>query len=94
VIYDVRASKSSRDAVTVRTDKIVKGAREFMNESDFGRAKDGSWVSEIQSPRFHLRVVFTVAGARMTGSVTEVGSGNQVRKMALQKSAAGTPKDQ
>jgi len=42
---------SARDTVTLRADKVINGAREFMGEFDFARAPDSSWVAEYQNPR-------------------------------------------
>jgi hypothetical protein len=87
VIYDVRPRPGSPNTVTLRADKLVNGVREFMNESDFRRAADGSWISDLQTPRFHLRVVLQVAGTRLSGTLTDLASGRRVRAMTLVRTA-------
>ena len=83
VIYDVTAVRG--DTVTLRADKVVNGKREFMSESQFVRGADGSWVAELETPRYHLRAVITVEGDVMTGRVTTLPDQAQVRRMALRR---------
>jgi hypothetical protein len=85
VIYEVRAHSNTRDTVTMRADKVVNGAREFMGESDFARQADGSWVSNLKTPRFVLRVTLHVTGNRMTGDLIDADANRQIRKMALDR---------
>jgi len=88
VIYDVQRKGSARDTVTLRADKVINGAREFMGEFDFARAPDSSWVAEYQNPRVRLRIVLRVRAARMTGSLTDQLSGRRVRELALERAGA------
>jgi hypothetical protein len=85
VIYDVRSRNDARDTVTLRADKLVNSAREFMGESDFSLATDSSWVSEFQMGRSHGRMVLRIVGTHMTGTLTDVPSGRTVRAMALDR---------
>ena len=85
VIYDVRAHPGTRDTVTLRADKVVNGQRESMGELDFTKAPDSSWVAEFQTPRAHDRWVFRVSGARMTGTLTDLTSGRQIREVVVER---------
>jgi len=89
VIYEVRAHGTTRDTVTIRADKVVNGAREFMNESDFARQADGAWVLELKTPRFQLRVTLHITGDHMTGETLDVDGNRRVRRMALDRTLAG-----
>jgi hypothetical protein len=84
VIYDVTAGHS-RDSVHVRMDKIVNGTRDFMGESDFGRAADSSWVTIYRNPRVQLRVTLRVRGTHLSGTVIEVGTDRHVRTIELDR---------
>jgi hypothetical protein len=84
VIYDVRPA-ASRDSVILAADKIVNGVRDPMGEYTLGRAENGAWVSEMETPRFHLRLTLTIAGSRMTGALIQLPSGRHSRAMALQR---------
>jgi hypothetical protein len=85
VVYDVQPKPGVRDTVTLRADKIVNGAREFMAEFDFFLAADSSWVSEFHMGRSQGRVVLRIARTHMTGTLTDVPSGRTVRNMALDR---------
>jgi hypothetical protein len=82
-IYDVTAVRV--DTVTLRTDKVVNGAREFMNESQFLRGTDGSWTAELETPRYHLRLVITVEGDVMKGRLMTLPDQVLVRRMSLRR---------
>lgn len=85
VIYDVRSGPGTPDTVTLRADKVVNGAREFMGESDFSFAPDSTWVSEYQAGSSRARVVLRIAGTHMTGTLVDVPSGRTVRQLALDR---------
>ena len=85
VIFDVRPRDNAPDTVTIRADKLVNGAREFMSEDDFTRQTDSSWTVEIRAPRFHGRLTLQIAGNRMTGTLMDLDSERRVRAMALER---------
>lgn len=85
VIYDARVKPGAPDTVTVRADKMVNGARENMGESDFVRAADSSWVSELQMGRSPGRIVLRIVGTRMTGTMIDVPTRRTVRTMSLDR---------
>ena len=85
VIYEVRPTAQSPDSVTVRADKVVNGAREFMGELVFGHGPDGAWSSEFNSPRFRGRWTLRIEGTRMSGALIELPTSRQVRAVALQR---------
>lgn len=85
VIYEVRLTAQSPDSVTVRADKVVNGAREFMGELVFGRGPDGEWSSEFNAPHVRDRWTLRVDGTRISGALIEVSTGRQVRAVALQR---------
>ena len=81
VIYDVTMARG--DTVTLRADKVVNGAREFMNESQFVRGDDGAWTAELETPRYHLRLVITVERDVMKGRLMTLPDQVLVRRMSL-----------
>jgi hypothetical protein len=83
VIYDVTTARG--DTVTLRADKVVNGARVFMNESQFVRGADGSWIAELETPQYHLRVVISVEGDVMKGRVMTLPDQVLVRRMSLRR---------
>ena len=83
VIYDVTTARG--DTVTLRADKVVNGAREFMNESQFVRGADGSWTAEIETPRYHLRLVIAVERDVMKGRLMTLPDQVLVRRMSLRR---------
>jgi len=83
VIYDVTAARG--DTVTLRADKVVNGAREFMNESQFVRGADGSWTAELETPRYHLRLVIAVERDVMKGRLLDLPDQVLVRRMSLRR---------
>jgi len=85
VIYDARLTHSAPDTVAVRADKIVNGAREFMAELFFTPQADSSWLADVQTPRSRFLVRLRPAGERMTGVMTEGGSGLRVRDIVLER---------
>jgi hypothetical protein len=83
VIYDVTAARG--DTVTLRADKVVNGAREFMNESQFVRGADGWWTAELETPRYHLRLVIAVERDIMKGRLMTLPDQVLVRRMSLRR---------
>jgi len=83
VIYDVSTARG--DTVTLRADKVVNGAREFMNESQFVRGADGSWTAEIETPRYHLRLVIAVERDVLKGRLMTLPDQVLVRRMSLRR---------
>jgi len=69
----------------LRADKVVNGAREFMNESQFVRGADGSWTAEIETPRYHLRLVIAVERDVMKGRLMTLPDQVLVRRMSLRR---------
>jgi len=92
VVYEARLSHASPDTVTISADKIVNGNREPMGEYACIPLGDGSWVSEVRTPRYHIRLVLRMAGDRLTGTLTDLDSGRRVRDIALKRAnQAGRP---
>jgi hypothetical protein len=87
VIYDVTAVAT--DTVRLRADKVVNGKREFMNESQFVRAADGSWVAELETPRYHLRLILQVDGDDMKGRLMMLPDQVLGRRMSLRRVGSG-----
>ena len=85
VIYDARAKGTSRDTVTLRADKIVNGAREFMAEFDFHCVADSSWVADFQNGRVSIQITLRVRGTHIVGTLTDVPTGRRVRDIALDR---------
>ena len=75
---------SSPDTVTIRADKLIDGAREFMGELSFTPQGDRSWVVEVRTPRAHFLLTLSRAGDRLTGLMTDVASGRRIREIALE----------
>lgn len=82
-IYDARSKPGAPDTVTLRAYKLVNGERDFMGESDFALAADGSWVSEFPMGRSQGRMTIHIVGTHMTGVLVDVPSGRRVREVAL-----------
>ncbi len=91
VIYEARVSPHAPDTVVVRADKIVDGQRLFMGEYDVARQADSTWVSEVQTPRYHLRLTLALAGDRVTGTLTDLTQGRRVRDIALTRVKPARP---
>ena len=88
VIYDATRKGASADTVTLKADKIVNGAREFMGEFDFVRAADSSWVAGLQNARVKLKIVLRVRGTQLTGALTdELAGDRRVRALSLERVA-------
>ena len=85
VIYDVRPSPTSRDSVFLKADKIVNGVREFMAEFPFAPGPNGTWVAEFAMGQSHGRVVLTISGTHLAGTLVDVPSGRTVRHLALDR---------
>jgi hypothetical protein len=84
VIYDVAAISGS-DSVTLRADKVVNGAREFMGEFRFGSPRPGQWEALVGSTRFHGRMTLTIVEDDMTGTLVDIPSSRVVRRVVLQR---------
>ena len=84
VIYEARLTHSSPDTVIIRTDKLVRGTREFMGELSFTPQRDSSWVAEVRTARVHFMVTLRRTGDRLTGAMTDVASGRRIREIALE----------
>jgi hypothetical protein len=85
VIYDATLRPGSKDSVNLRGYRVMNGAKDFMGEFDFIHAPDSSWVAELATPRFHLRVVLRIAGTQMKGSLIDLADNRQVRELVLQR---------
>ena len=86
VVYDINANAGKPDTVTVKADKVVDGKRVSMGALEFTHdAKNGSWTSEFDTPRFHALWRLTVDGAMLTGTLTLLPSKAVVRKIDLRK---------
>jgi len=73
------------DSITVRADKIVGGAREYMGELHFGTAGPGTWQADIQTARYSDRWTITVEADQMTGTLVDLPSGRLVRRVSLRR---------
>jgi len=89
VAYEVRAVAGTADSVVLRADKIVNGAREFMGELPFARGTDGTWTSELVTPRVRARWSLVIRGDSMTGVLVDLPTQATVRRVALSRTAAG-----
>ena len=89
VIYDAVAKAGTRDTATLRADKIVNGARDFMGEFDFAFQADSTWAAEFRNPRVHVRLVLRVTGDHLDGTMTDVVANRRVREMSLDRVRAG-----
>jgi hypothetical protein len=85
VVYEITLRHSAPDTVHVRADKVINGVRDFMGDFDFASVSPGQWAASIQVPRGRLRMVLVVSGRAMTGSLTDVAAGRQVRRMELRR---------
>jgi hypothetical protein len=89
VVYEFRKAASGADAVTLAAFKIVNGERQLMGEMDFTfDAKQGAWVSEFQSPRYHGRWTFVVRGDEITGTLVDLPSNHLVRNVSVRREKA------
>lgn len=84
VIYEARLTHSSPDTVTIRADKLVDGARDFMGDLSFTPQGDSAWVAEVHTPRVHFFVILRRVGDRLTGVMTDVATGGRIREIALE----------
>jgi len=85
VVYVIQSLGARSDSVTVKADKVVNGAREFMGDLQFGRAGESTWVAEFQTARYHDRWTLTVEGDRVTGTLVDLPSGRLVRNLSLRR---------
>ena len=87
VIYDVDSLSRPPGTVNVRADKVVNGVRDSMGVMQFTYDTNArTWWSEFTTPRYHSRFTLTVTGNVMTGSLIELPSRRQVRRMSLKRS--------
>jgi len=85
VVYEIMRS-GKPNTVSVKADKIVDGKRESMGDLEFARdAKNGSWTSELDTPRVHALWRLTVSGAKLTGTLTLLPSKAVVRNLDLRR---------
>jgi len=85
VIYDATLRPGSKDSVNIRGYRLVNGEKDFMGEFDFIQGRDSSWVAELATPRFHLRVVLRITGSSIKGAMTDLADNRQVRDIALER---------
>jgi hypothetical protein len=85
VVYEGRLTHDSPDTVTIRADKILNGAREFMGELLFAPQADSSWTAEVQTPRAHFLVRLRRVGDGLTGVMTDLPSGRRIREIVLER---------
>jgi hypothetical protein len=86
VVYDINANPGNPTTATAKADKVVDGKRVSMGVLEFTHdAKNGSWTSEFDTPRFHALWRLTVDGAILTGTLTLLPSMAVVRKINLRK---------
>jgi hypothetical protein len=83
VIYEGQLTHSAPDTVTIRADKVLNGAREFMGELYFTPQGDGSWTTEVRMPRSHFLVTLRRVGDGLTGVMTDLSSGRRIRDIVL-----------
>jgi hypothetical protein len=85
VVYVVSALGAASDSVTLRADKLVGDAREFMGELLFGKDSSGAWHADLRTARYRGRWTLTIDGDRMTGILVDLPSGQQVRHVSLRR---------
>ena len=85
VIYDATLRPGSKDSVNIRGYRFVNGEKDFMGEFDFIQVRDSSWVAELATPRFHLRVVLRITGSSIKGSLTDLADNRRVRDIVLER---------
>jgi hypothetical protein len=84
--YEIRRQGRSTDSVIVKAQKMVSGSVEPVSEDTFTRQPDGSWRTDIATPRFHVRVLLRVVGDSITGSLMDVGtSTRKARDISLKR---------
>jgi hypothetical protein len=84
-LYEIRPFGRSRDSVTVKAQKIVNGAVELVSEDNFAHQPDGTWRTDIVSPRYRIRVTLRVVGDSITGTLMDIGSPRATRDIALKR---------
>jgi hypothetical protein len=82
--YEIRATHSA-DTVNVKAQKIVGGETQLVSQDDFARQPDGTWKTEIRTPRFLVRIVLRVSGDSLTGQLIDVGAAQKTRDIALKR---------
>ena len=86
VVYRIKGTPGKTDKVTVEADKIVDGKAVPMGVLEFTYDPgDGSWTSEVQTPRFHQLWRLAVRGALITGTLSLLPSKTVVRNLELHK---------
>ena len=83
--YVVRAVAGTRDTVTVNAGQIRNGERRLVSEDNFARQPDGSWVTNLVTPRFKIRIKLIVSGDQMTGELVDLADTSRVRAIALKR---------
>ena len=73
-LYEIRRLGRSADSVVVKAQKVVAGSVELVSEDNFARQSDGSWRTDIMTPRFHVRITLRVVGDSIAGSLMDVGT--------------------
>ena len=86
VVYDV-ARTSSPSQVTMKADKVVDEKRLFMGEFTFTfEAGTGTWASDLQNERVHMRWRFKVSGDEMSGTLTDLRAADRlVRRVSVRR---------
>jgi hypothetical protein len=90
VIYESRLTHRAPDTVTIRADKVVNGAREFMGELSFTPQGDSAWIAEVRTPRSHFLVRLRRVGDGLTGVMTDLSSGRRIRDIVLTRVPPGS----
>ena len=86
VVYEINASSGKPNTVSAKADRVVDGKRVSMGVLEFTHdAKNGSWTSELDTPRLHALWRLTVNGAMLTGTLTLLPSKAVVRKVDLRR---------
>lgn len=88
-VYEIRASGRSPDSVIVKAQKLVGNALELVSEDTFARQSDGTWRTEIVTPRFRIRVDLRLSGDSLTGTLMEMGSVRKARDISLRRHRGG-----
>jgi len=85
-LYEIRPLGRSHDSVSVKAQKIVGGAVEPVSEDNFARQPDGTWRTEIVTPRFRVRLTLRVTGDSISGTLMDVGvTPRKVRDITLKR---------
>jgi hypothetical protein len=86
VIYEIVATPGQVDAITIKSDKIVRGVREPMGEMSFHPdATPGRYVTEIETPRVHVLWHLSLKDGALSGGMTLLPSATPVRVIELRR---------